>query len=280
MTAAATRPPDSATLRATRFNRPATPAIEIVLPVYNEERALAHSVRTLHAFLSREIPASFQITIADNASTDRTLALAIELAHELRGVEVLRLERKGRGYALSTAWRASAAEVVGYMDVDLSTDLSCLGDLLLPLLANEGDIAIGSRLAPGARVRRGLKRELISRSYNMLVRAMLHVGFSDAQCGFKAARRDVLAPLLPLVRDGAWFFDTELLYIAQRHKIAIREVPVRWVDDPDSRVDILRTALEDLRGIRRLRREARAGDGSPRAHGAGSRALPAQLHAR
>jgi len=154
------------------------------------------------------------------------------------------------------------------MAVDLSTDLGALPDLLLPLLALRADVTIGSRLAPGAEVTRGVKRELISRAYNLLLRTTLGVTFSDAQCGFKAARREVIAPLLDSVEDDSWFFDTELLYQAQRHRLAIHEVPVRWVDDPDSRVQIIATAREDISGIRRLRRaarrQARAGSQAPR----------------
>jgi glycosyltransferase involved in cell wall biosynthesis len=242
-----------ATLEATGF-----PTVELVLPVYNEEHVLEASVTKLHAQLQRDIPGSAQITIADNASTDGTLRCARALAGGLPGVEVLHLDRKGRGNALRSAWAASRAEVVGYMDIDLSTDLACLPDLLAPLLENRSDIAIGSRLAPGARVTRGLKRETISRSYNILLRSLLGLGVSDAQCGFKAARREAIAPLLEEVRDGGWFFDTELLYLAQRRRLSIHEVPVRWIDDPDSRVAIVHTAVEDLRGIARLRREARA----------------------
>jgi len=237
----------------------AAPAVEIVIPVYNEERDLPASARKLHFFMKREFEFPFRITIADNASTDATLERAHELATELDEVQVLHLERKGRGRALRAAWSRSDADVLAYMDVDLSTDLRALPELLVPLLEMRTDVAIGSRLAPGSEVSRGLKRELISRSYNLLLHAALGSTVADAQCGFKAARRDVLLPLLERVEDDCWFFDTELLYEAQRAKLSIHEVPVRWVDDPDSRVDILATAREDLRGILRLRRAAAAG---------------------
>jgi glycosyltransferase involved in cell wall biosynthesis len=236
---------------------PASPLVEIVLPVYNEEHVLAGSVQTLHRFMRERLGVPFQITIADNASTDDTLARARALAGELEEVRVLHLARKGRGGALRQSWLHSEADVVAYMDVDLSTDLTALPALLGPLLAGHADVAIGTRLAPGAEVARGVKRELISRSYNILLRVLLDVSFSDAQCGFKAARREVLGPLLAQVQDDGWFFDTELLYLAQRSKLSIHEVPVRWRDDPDSRVAIARTALEDLRGVRRLRRANR-----------------------
>jgi len=232
--------------------RPA-PAVEIVIPVHNEERVLAASVHELHAHMQREYDFPFRITIADNASVDSTLQRARGLASELAEVEVLHLERKGRGGALRAAWSASDADVLAYMDVDLSTDLSTLGELLEPLLTLRADVAIGSRLAAGSRVTRSRRRELISRAYNILLRVSLDLGIADAQCGFKAIRREVALPLLALIQDDSWFFDTELLYHARRSKLAIREIPVRWVEDADSRVNILDTAREDLAGIRRLR---------------------------
>jgi glycosyltransferase involved in cell wall biosynthesis len=238
-------------------SRAAAPAVEIVIPVYNEQLALEHAVRTLHAYLIRKFDFSFRITVADNASTDATLDVARALARELDAVEVLYLDRKGRGHALRCAWSRSEAAVLAYMDVDLSTDLAALDELLTPLLEGHGDIAIGSRLAPGADVTRGLQREVISRGYNLLLHALLGVTFSDAQCGFKAGRREVLQALLDDVQDDAWFFDTELLYLAQQRKLSIHEVPVRWVEDLDSRVEILGTARDDLRGVIRLRARAR-----------------------
>jgi putative flippase GtrA len=226
--------------------------IDVVVPVHDEQAVLESSIRRLHRFLAAELPFSWQIVIADNASTDATPQIARALARELPGVRVLALDRKGRGRALRAAWSQSRARVVAYMDVDLSTDLRALLPLVAPLLSGHSDLAIGTRLARGARVVRGPKRELISRAYNGLLHATLRARFSDAQCGFKAVRRDVLERLLPDVRDEEWFFDTELLVLAQRRGLRIHEVPVDWVDDPDSRVDITRTALQDLRGIARL----------------------------
>jgi glycosyltransferase involved in cell wall biosynthesis len=231
---------------------PATPTVEIVIPVHDEERALERSVRRLHAYLARQFPFSFRITIADNASRDRTWQIASRLRSELGAVSALRLDRKGRGRALRAAWSRSNAEVVAYMDVDLSTGLDALLPLVAPLLSGHSDVAIGTRLAHASRVERGLKRELISRSYNRILHTVLRVRFSDAQCGFKAVRRDVLALLLPLVADDGWFFDTELLVLAERAGLRIHEVPVDWVDDPDSRVDLVATSAADLRGVWRL----------------------------
>jgi putative flippase GtrA len=236
---------------------PATPAlptarIDIVVPVYNEESALQDSIRRLHAFLSEELPYAWRIVIADNASTDATPAMARALAFELDHVAVRHLKAKGRGRALRAAWTDSDADVLCYMDVDLSTDLRALLPLISPLVCGHSEVAIGSRLAPGARTVRGPKREVISRSYNGLLRHVLRARFSDAQCGFKAIRADAARTLLPQIQDNGWFFDTELLVLAQRRGMRIHEVAVDWIDDPDSRVDIVATALTDLRGVIRL----------------------------
>ncbi|MEA2472263.1 MAG: hypothetical protein QOE06_178 [Thermoleophilaceae bacterium] len=228
------------------------PQVDIVVPVHDEEAALESSIRRLHRFLRDGFPFTWRITIVDNASTDSTPAIAAALARELPGVESRHLPEKGRGRALRAAWSVSDAEVVCYMDVDLSTDLRGLLPLVAPIMSGHSDVAIGSRLATGARVVRGPKRELISRSYNRLLHAALRTRFSDAQCGFKAVRRRVVRDLLADVRDDDWFFDTELLVVAQRRGLRIHEVPVDWVDDPDSRVDIVRTAVADLRGVARL----------------------------
>ncbi|MDV9175555.1 glycosyltransferase family 2 protein, partial [Streptomyces sp. W16] len=228
------------------------PVLDVVVPVFNEETDLEPNVRRLHAHLTEAFPYPFRITIADNASTDRTPRIAARLAAELPGTECLRLPEKGRGRALRAAWSQSPAPVLAYVDVDLSTELAALLPLVAPLISGHSDIAIGTRLAPASRVVRGPKREVTSRCYNALLRSTLAVGFSDAQCGFKAVRRDVAEVLLPLVEDTGWFFDTELLVIAERAGLRIHEVPVDWVDDPDSRVDVLATALADLRGIARI----------------------------
>lgn len=230
------------------------PVLDLVVPVFNEEKDLEPNVRLLHAHLRDTFPYPFRITIADNASTDGTARIAARLALETAEVDSLRLPVKGRGRALRAAWSASRAPVLAYLDVDLSTGLAALLPLVAPLISGHSDLAIGTRLASGSRVVRGPKREVISRCYNTLLHWALAVGFSDAQCGFKAVRREAAERLLPLVRDEEWFFDTELLVLAERAGLRIHEVPVDWVDDPDSSVDILATALADLRGIARLRR--------------------------
>jgi glycosyltransferase involved in cell wall biosynthesis len=226
--------------------------LEVVIPVFNEEDALAQSVLRLHRFLARELPYSWSITIADNASTDATPDIARTLASDLDHVRFMRLEQKGRGRALRAAWSQSRARVVAYMDADLSTDLRALLPLVAPLLSGHSEVAIGTRLARSARVRRGFKREFISRVYNRLLHSVLHARFSDAQCGFKAVRGDVLPELLAVIEDNSWFFDTELLMTAQRRGLRIHEIPVDWIDDPNTKVKILSTAAQDLRGVTRL----------------------------
>lgn len=227
--------------------------LDIVIPVHNEEADLPVCVGRLVTHL-QTLPVAARVTIADNASTDGTWAVAEHLTARHPQVQAVHLEGKGRGRALRNAWAASDATVVAYMDVDLSTDLDALFPLVAPLLSGHSDVAIGTRLGRGSRVVRGAKREFISRSYNVLLRTTLRVRFSDAQCGFKAIRTDRANELLPLVEDNEWFFDTELLTLAERAGMRIHEVPVDWVDDPDSRVDIRATAIGDLRGIARLLR--------------------------
>ncbi|GAB3397954.1 bifunctional glycosyltransferase family 2/GtrA family protein [Schumannella luteola] len=237
-------PPEPATLPA---------LLEVVVPVYDEERSLEHSIRTLHAALAGQFADRWLVTIADNASTDATPQIADDLAAELERVRAVHLAEKGRGRALKQVWLTSEAEVVGYLDVDLSTDLAALAPLVAPLLSGHSDLAIGTRLSADSRVVRGAKREFVSRGYNTLLRAT-GLRASDAQCGFKAMRSDVARRILPFVEDTGWFFDTEVLMIAERSGLRIHEVPVDWVDDEDSKVDIVATALADLRGVVRVLR--------------------------
>jgi glycosyltransferase involved in cell wall biosynthesis len=250
MTATAPAPP---LLAAPSIDARPPGRVDIVVPVYNEQDVLQDSICRLHAYCSAQLDHDWRIVIADNASTDATLRVARRLAEKLQSTTVLHLERKGRGRALRAAWSVSDAEVLCYMDVDLSTDLRALPPLISALASGHSEVAIGTRLASGSRVVRRRQRELISRSYNRLLRVTLRARFSDAQCGFKAIRADAARRLLPEIADQGWFFDTELLVCAQRHGMRIHEVAVDWIDDPDSRVDILSTALGDLRGVIRMR---------------------------
>jgi putative flippase GtrA len=231
-----------------------TPVLDLVIPVYNEQAVLTASVRRVVGHLRQTFPYPFRVTIADNASTDATWQVAHDLVSSLPEVAAVQLEAKGRGRALKQVWLHSDAPILAYVDVDLSTDLDALWPLVAPLMSGHSDLAIGSRLARGARTVRGPKREFISRCYNLILRGTLGASFTDAQCGFKAIRADVARELLPYVEDTTWFFDTELLILAQKCELRIHEVPVDWFDDPDSRVDVRKTATDDLRGVARMRR--------------------------
>ncbi len=228
-------------------------SVEVVVPVYNEEEALPQSIPALCAYLETYFPYRWSVVIADNASSDDTLPIAEGLASVYSGVSVLHLEEKGRGRALKAAWSASCADIVAYMDVDLSTNLWSFLPLVAPLATGHSDVAIGSRLLKGATVTRQWRREAISRCYNLLVKAMFGNRFSDAQCGFKALKRGAALELLPRVEDDEWFFDTELLLAAEERGYRISEVPVDWIEDLDTRVDVASTALEDVKGLLRVR---------------------------
>ncbi len=239
--------------------------VEVVFPAYNEAPNLEASVRRLRRYLDDSFPFRTVVTIVDNGSTDDTPLVARRLASTLSGVRALTLARKGRGHALRTAWSASEADVVAYMDVDLSTSLSGLLPLVGSVVSGHSDLAVGTRLAPGSQVERGPKRELISRAYSHLVRFCLRSHVSDFQCGFKAIRRTCALEILPLIEDDGWFFDTELIVTAERLGLRVSETPVDWSDDPDSSVHLLHTALEDLRGIWRMSWSRRLGH-SPSTH--------------
>ena len=247
------------TASAARAQLVGAPVLDLAVPVFNEAHVLDANIRRLRRYLDDELPMATRITIVDNASTDGTRLVAERLARDIPGVRCIHLDDKGRGRALRAAWTASDAAVVAYTDVDLSTDLAALAPMVHAIISGHSDVAIGSRLHSGARTERGPKRELISRGYNLLLRAALATRFSDAQCGFKAIRADVARSLMPLVEDEEWFFDTELLVLAQRSGLRILEVPVDWVDDPDSRVALLPTAVADLRGVARLVRAGMTG---------------------
>ena len=244
---------------APRWSVGRTATVDVVVPVYNEERALPGCLQVLRSYLRDQFPFEWTITVVDNASTDGVLQVAGELAASDDRIRVLHLDRKGRGDALRTAWAYSDADVVVYLDVDLSTCLDALLPLVVPLINGHSDLAIGSRLAPGARTVRSARREVISRGYNLMIRLTHRVRFSDAQCGFKAARAEVIRPLLAHVHDDGWFFDTELLLLAEHNGLRVHEVPVDWVEDADSRVRIWSTAVGDVRGLVRVARAKATG---------------------
>ncbi len=230
-------------------------AVDVVIPVLNEERALPRCLDTLLDFLPRELPAhQCRVVVADNGSTDTTLAVAERYAAERPGaVAAVHLDQRGRGRALRRAWLESGADVVSYMDVDLSTGIEAFPRLVSAIVDDGHDVAVGSRLAQGAQTTRSFKREFISRSYNLLIKALFRTRFSDAQCGFKAMSGAAARALTPAVVNNHWFFDTELLIIAEKRGFRVFDLPVRWEEDTDTRVKIASTVAEDLRGLARLR---------------------------
>ena len=237
------------------FRAIARPLVDIVVPVLNEEKILQKSITTLDEYMAKHLPYRYQITIADNGSQDKTLEIAKNLAEKHRSVRVVSLAERGRGRALKRVWQNSPADILAYMDVDLSTGLDDFLPMIQPLVAGEAGVAIGSRLMKDSRTSRGVKREFISRCYNRIIKWTSGTKFSDAQCGFKAIRRDVAAKFLPKIKDNEWFFDTELLIKTERAGVAIHEQPVTWIEDTDSRVKIVKTAVDDLKGLYRVNKE-------------------------
>ena len=243
------------------------PQLDIVIPVYNEAHVLAGSIERLRSYLEEtNFPYSRRIVVADNASTDRTLAVAQELAERFDDVAALHLPQKGRGRALRKAWLESDADAVSYMDVDLSTDVAALTPLARAVLEEGYDVASGSRMTRGSQIERSLRRELTSRGFIFLIKLVFLSKLSDTQCGFKALSRDAAQELVPRIENEEWFFDTELLLLAEKGGYRIKEVPVRWQEDMDSRVNVAKTVAEDLRGLLRMRFRR-----IPRRGGAGTR---------
>jgi glycosyltransferase involved in cell wall biosynthesis len=228
--------------------------VDILIPVLNEAHVLERSVTTVREYLQQSVPWKWRVVVVDNGSTDGTDRVGRQLAEKHSDVLFLHLEQRGRGRALRFAWMQSSADIVGYMDVDLSTELAAIPRAVDAMTREGCDIAIGSRLMRGSRTKRSFNREVISQIYNLLVRAVLFTRFSDAQCGFKFVSREVVERIVPQIKDQSWFFDTELLVLAEKQGYRIKDLPVEWIEDDDSRVKIVRTAWEDIKGIFRLRR--------------------------
>ena len=197
----------------------------------------------------------WKIIIANNASTDNTLSIAKELSKKYQEIRYIHLDKKGRGRALRKAWTESNSDINCYMDVDLSTDLNAL-PILIKEIENGYDIVTGSRFLPDSKVERKLKREILSRGYNILLRLFLNVKFKDAQCGFKAVNKRIVKEIIPLIKNNEWFFDTELLFLAERKGYKTKEIPVKWTEDKDSRVKIAKTSSNYIKSILRLRKKS------------------------
>lgn len=227
--------------------------VDVVIPVLNEAHVLEKSVKTVRAFLEANVKEKWNVVVVDNGSTDGTDQVAARLSHEFGDVRFLRLQQRGRGRALRAAWLQSSADVVCYMDVDLSTDLAHLPAMIDGILYEGYDLATGSRLLPQSQTARSFKREFISRAYNIFLKLVLFNRFSDAQCGFKAVSRKIADTIIPDVEDQSWFFDTELMILVEKRGFRIKDIPVKWIEDDDTRVKIFKTAWDDIKGVFRLR---------------------------
>jgi len=212
----------------------------------------------LHDHLQRHPEHQYEIVIGNNGSTDHTAEVAEALAKKYAGLRVCHFAVKGRGGVLREIWGRGGADIFIYMDVDLSTDLEAMPKMIASLAAEKFDLVTGTRLHRDSMTKRSLRRELISRSYNYLVRLTFSTQLTDLQCGFKGFSKEAVAYLLPLVEDRGFFFDTEILLLAEKRGYRILDLPVTWVENTDSRVKILRTAWVDVMGLIRLRRSFRA----------------------
>jgi glycosyltransferase involved in cell wall biosynthesis len=228
--------------------------VDVILPVYNEEHVLERSVRTLHAYLSDNLRHEWRIVIADNGSKDRTPQIGKQLEGVLPGVVAMHIPEAGRGRALTRAWLASDADILAYMDIDLSTDLDAFPKLISAIAEQGYDVAAGTRLGLGAETTRSLKREVLSRGFVLMTNALFQTRLRDTQCGFKAISREAAQKLLPMVKDTGWFWDTELLLMAAKSGWRVSFVPVRWIEDTDSRVKVASTVWRDIKGLLRMRR--------------------------
>jgi glycosyltransferase involved in cell wall biosynthesis len=229
-------------------------SVDVVIPVLNEAHVLTQSTERVLGFLRERFHCNWHLVIIDNGSTDGTQDVARKLCNRHPELQFLHLTQRGRGRALRHAWLQSRAQVVCYMDVDLSTNLEHLPALIGSIADDGYDVSTGSRLMRESKTTRSWKREVISRIYNVFVKAVLFTRFSDAQCGFKAVSRRTVEHIIPQVVDQSWFFDTELLVLAEKQGYRIKDIPVLWVEDDDSRVKIFKTGWDDIKGVYRLRK--------------------------
>lgn len=247
-----------------RIGNPVPVDVDIVLPIRNEEKRLARRVRKLaHDLTGQEAERNgftWNIVIADRGSEDASWEIAREMTKEFpRNVRSVKLASTGRGRALKLTWGESMARVVSYMDLNFSTDMKDIGFLVGSLLVGGADIAVGSRLMSESRVSRSLKREFISRTYNIMLHTYLDAHFHDAQCSLKALTSIAAARLIPLIKDNDLFFDTELLLQAQYHKMLIHEIPVTWSESADPDFVIADSVQNNLDGMRRMKKQFMTG---------------------
>lgn len=231
---------------------------QITIPVLNEEIRLEPGVRETMRFLRENKMDSWTVEIADNGSTDKTQEIAEGLVKEYKGrLKFRKIPERGVGLALRYSWTDAKADIVGYMDVDLATDLKHLLEVQEIFEKNEADAVNGSRLLKGSKViGRTLKREISSRGFNAIMKFRLKNKFTDAMTGFKFFKRTIVIDLLkevPVIPD--WFVSAELLVRTEWNGHRLREIPVHWTDEPNSKVNIPKLAKQYLGHIDRLRNE-------------------------
>ncbi|MFH0875070.1 MAG: glycosyltransferase [archaeon] len=228
-------------------------SIDIVLPVYNEEELLEYNTLKLHTHLSSFFKDyNWKIIIAENGSNDQTFRIAKKLCKKYSNISCFHLKTKGRGFALRNAWTDSKADIVCYMDIDLSTDLSHLKDLISSVGAKY-TAATGSRLSNLSKVSRPIYRSFLSKSYNFLVRLILKTKIMDLGCGFKAAKRELIVPLFKSVKSNDWFFDAELFLLIEKKEYSIKQIPVKWMHGAKSKVKLTSIISEYMKSIIRMR---------------------------
>lgn len=231
--------------------------IEITIPVLNEEKTLKMQMFKIVAFLDKECVkyGDVSIVIADNGSSDRTQELAIELSKQNSRIRYLRLEKKGVGLALKASWLSSTADIVGYMDLDLATDLKHLHQVFDALLNNDYQMVTGTRLAKESIViGRSPLRNFTSKVFNKILNFKFNGSFTDGMCGFKFLKRNILNNLMEYgANNDGWFFSTELLVVADYKNYKLLDLPVIWIDDPNSKVKIIKLAIEYLKAMNALK---------------------------
>lgn len=205
--------------------------ILIAIPCYNEEKIIKKNILILLEFCDQNLKQDFTIIIADNNSNDQTKQIIKGLENEK--IKYIFIPRKGKGLAIETAWQSQDSDIYVFMDADLAADLNALPELIRQIKQGY-DICIGSRFHKLSKVKRGIIRKIFSHGYSFLFKIILNSKINDAPCGFKAINRKARQNILPQVRNKEWFFDSELLILAEKQNYKIKEIPIKW-EEPKHR---------------------------------------------
>lgn len=225
--------------------------LEIAIPVLNEEEHLEKQIIKINNFLNDNFPKLLiSIVIADNGSCDKTLEIAKILSSK-ENIRYVTTDKKGVGRALKKAWFSSDAEFVGYMDLDLATDINCLKKIIREFSLEKYPIINGSRYLYSSKIiNRKFHRAFISRIFNIILKILFSTKITDGMIGFKFFKRDIVKTLFNngAISDG-WIFCTELLLVGEKLQIKIKEIPVIWEDDQSSKVKIINLTAEYLKAL-------------------------------